>query len=505
MTRSKLFVLNSTSTAIYQIAAMILGFITPTIMIRYYGDTLNGIVLILLDYMSYFKTLEAGLSSSAIFSLYEPLEKKDKGIISTIVSTAKQFYMRAGYGFTALVIVFALVYPLFPSTGALNYFSTFLLVLVIGLSGILEFFTLAKYRVLLTADQRTYIVSFASTVSLVVSTFVMIICAYLQVNVILMRLAVGSCILLRSAILAYYVKKHYSYVEFNKKPEPKYMSRRWDALYQEVTIVLQEGCGVIVSSLLIKDSILISVYATYRLVTKGLWSILKMTTTGLYASFGNLLVSNNMKRFQKVYDDFEFLFLFIVTVVYGTAFTTIDSFVGLLARGSTSIGAYYLPILGALLLLEGFFFHCKTPLDLCVVAAGHFRETRNHNTLHLLLCFAFSIILGLPFGLNGIILGLVIAHGIRVAIQLWYVPKTIIRISFKKSLLRIIRSLATIFLIALPVRFLFHYTPDRFITWVLYAAGVFAYACLVSLGISFLFDKAALKSIFLRGLSLFKK
>ncbi len=504
MTRSKLFVLNSTSTAFYQIAAMVLGFITPSIMIRYYGDTLNGIVLILLDYMSYFKTLEAGLSSSAIFSLYEPLEKKQKGIISTIVSTAKQFYMRAGYGFTLLVVAFAFIYPLFPSAGALDYISTFLLVLVIGLSGILEFFTLAKYRVLLTADQRTYVVSFASTLSLLASTLVMILCAHFAVNVILMRLAVGACILLRSAILAYYVKKNYAYVSFNKKPEPKYMARRWDALYQEIAVVLQEGCGIIVASLFIKDTLLVSVYTTYRLVTKGLWGVLKMTTTGLYASFGNLLVSGNLKRFQRVFDDFEFLFLSIITIVYSTAFTTIDSFVGLLARDSISLRAYYQPLLGALLLLEGFFFHCKTPMDLCVVAAGHFKETRNHNTLHLVFCFILAIGLGLILGLEGIILGLILAHIVRVVIQLWYVPQTIIHISCKTSLTRIIRSLGVILLIALPVRRFFPYVPSRFIAWALYAGIVFIYACLVTLAVGFVFDRRAFKSILSRGASLFK-
>lgn len=505
MTRSKLFALNTTSTAIYQVSAMILGFITPTIMIRFYGDTLNGMVLLLLDYMAYFKTIEAGLSSAAVVSLYGPLEKGQKGLISTIVSTAKKFYTGAGYWFTAIVILFALIYPLFPSAGTLDYLTTCLLVLAIGLSGVLEFFTLSKYRVLLTADQRTYVVSFASTMSLLLSTVAMVVCAYLGVNVVIMRVIVGSCILLRSAILAWYVKKHYSYVEFDKKPDNRYMARRWDALYQEITVVLQEGCGVIVSSVLIKNPILISVYTTYRLVSRGLWSILKMTTTGLYASFGNLMVTKQVKRFQKAYDDFEFLFLAIVTVIYGVAFTSIDAFIGLLARDSMNLSAYYQPLLGALLLLEGFFFHCKTPLDICVSAAGHFKETRHHNTVHLVLCFVLAVLLGIPFGLEGIILGLIIAHILRVAIQLWYVPKNLIGVGFQKSLGRIILSLVTIALIVLPVRLFLPYTPDRFIAWILYAALVSIYALLVVTLVSLVFDRKAFKSLFGRVLYLVKR
>ncbi|NLB90804.1 MAG: hypothetical protein GX786_06265 [Clostridiales bacterium] len=505
MNRSKLFALNTSSTAIYQVTAMVLGLLTPRIMIHYYGDTLNGIVAVLLEYMSYFKTIEAGLSSAAIFALYEPLANGKNQEISSIVSTAKTFYIKAGFLFVALVGVFALIYPLFPSATSLPYGTAFFLVLVIGLSGTLEFFTLAKYRVLLTADQKTYVVSFASTLSLLLSVFVLILCARLQSHIIFLRLLVGACILLRPLILSRYIQTHYQGITFDRPSEPKHLTRRWDALYQEISAVLEQGCGIIVSSLVIKSGLLISVYTTYRSVTTGLWGILKMTTTGLYASFGNLLVSANIKRFQKVFADFEFLFLSILTVIYAVAFVTMDSFVGLIASQSKNLQAYYQPILGVLLLMEGFFFHCKTPLDLCVVAAGKFKETRNHNTLHLLLSFALSLVLGLFFGLTGVTVGIILAHGVRVGIQLWFVPKTILQTSYHQSLRRILTSLLTIFIIALPLRLTLSYFPTSFITWIGFAFLVFLYSFALTLLSGYLFDRQALKDVIARGLALFRK
>ena len=133
-----------------------------------------------------------------------------------------------------------------------------------------------------------------------------------------------------------------------------------------------------------------------------------------------------------------------------------------------------------------------------MVAAGKFKETRNHNTLHLLLSFGLALGLGLPFGLTGVTVGIIIAHIIRVGIQLWYVPKTIIKSSYKSSLWRIIRSLVTIFLIALPIRLWLPCFPGSFIAWLGFAALTGLYAVAVTIGIRSLFERPGLKRFFSR-------
>ena len=58
------------------------------------------------------------------------------------------------------------------------------LILAMGLSGMLEFFTMARYRVLIAADQRTYVVSLASMSSLMLSTALIVVLPYLGMDVI---------------------------------------------------------------------------------------------------------------------------------------------------------------------------------------------------------------------------------------------------------------------------------------------------------------------------------
>src|SRR5699024_8270736 len=108
MGRTKKFLLNSLSTAIYQVLLMITGFITPLVMLRYYGSEVNGLISSISQFIVYFNLVEAGLSAAAIYALYKPLAKGDYSEINGVVSAAKKFYFQAGYIFVSLTLGLAI-------------------------------------------------------------------------------------------------------------------------------------------------------------------------------------------------------------------------------------------------------------------------------------------------------------------------------------------------------------------------------------------------------------
>ena len=77
-TRTARFVQNTLSTALYQLTAMVMGFITPRLMILYYGSEINGLIVSVTEFLTYFKMLEAGLAASVNVALYEPLARRDR-------------------------------------------------------------------------------------------------------------------------------------------------------------------------------------------------------------------------------------------------------------------------------------------------------------------------------------------------------------------------------------------------------------------------------------------
>jgi len=506
MSRTRAAMRNTLATGAYQITAMLLGIVTPRLMLAYYGSEINGVVASITEFIGYFKLVEAGLAAAAIYGLYKPLSDNDHDKISAIVSAARQFYQKSGFLFAALTLIFSVVYPLVVPITSLSHLSVGLLVAIMGLSGTLEFFTLSRYRVLLTADQKTFVVSWASMASLLLQTAVIVGLSLIRADILLLRLLAGLTILLRSVLLYAYVRRHYPYVNYTAIPDKAPLSRRWDALYQQLTGTLHQGMGIILTTVITRDARLVSVYSIYHMVTVGLWGILKMISTGLYSSFGDLLARGEMDKFRKAYREYEFVFFSVITVLYSVSMVLIVPFVRLYTRDipDANYVNYMVPLLGVLLTLEGLTDQIKAPLDLMVISAGKFRETRHHNTLQVALGFSLGLTLGIFYGLPGIAAGILISNLVRVGVQLWYVPKEITGLPFRDTLLRMGRLILTGGLICLPFLFL-PLEPSRFVVWIVYAVLLTGYAALVTIGMGWLFDRQQMRAVWKRIKGITKK
>src|SRR5574344_363324 len=234
MTRTKKFFYNSISTGLLQLILLVISFILPKIIIGNYGSEINGLCSSITQFINYFSLVEAGLAAAAIYALYKPLAEDNHKQISVVVSTAKKFYYKSGLIFTALVVILACIYPLFISIDALSKFEIFFLIIILGSTGFLDFFTLAKYRVLLTADQKVYVISIASIIYNILNTIIIVILASLGLSIVLVRFVAVFAIVIRSVILMIYVRKKNKYIKYNEKEDKKLLSKRWDALYLQI-------------------------------------------------------------------------------------------------------------------------------------------------------------------------------------------------------------------------------------------------------------------------------
>ena len=506
-TRTARFVQNTAATAAYQLTAMLLGFVTPRLMMLFYGSEVNGLIVSVTEFLTYFKLVEAGLASAAVVGLYKPLADEDWSAVSAIVSAARRFYNVAGLIFCGITVVFAAVYPSFVpvndiSGNPMSYLSVMLLVCAMGVSGALEFFTLSRYRVLLTADQRTYMVSIVSMLSLLLSTALIVALSCLRVNVIWVRLAASCTLVVRSLVLSRYVKKEYPQVDALAQPNNAPLAKRWDAMYQQITVAFHQGAGVVMTTLLTRDAATISVYGTYHMVTVGLWGVLKMTTTGIYSIFGNLLASGEHERFRAAYRDFELLYHAICTALFSTAAVLIVPFVVLYTKGVMDAN-YYAPLIGYLIIVEALTDHGKMPMDLMITAAGAFKETRHHCTAQVVCAVVLGLGLGAIWGVPGVLVGIILSNLLRTGLQLWYVPRHITHLPWQSTLKRILRMVLECAVIAVPLLLL-----DLPIVgvkrWLLFGVGIFAYASLLTALFAWLFDRQSFLSLIGRAKGLLK-
>jgi hypothetical protein len=311
-------------------------------------------------------------------------------------------------------------------------------------------------------------------------------------------------------LLSIYVRKQYPQIDLFAKPNKAALSRRWDAMYQQFTTAFQQGAGVMLTTIITRNTAMVSVYGTYHMVTVGLWGILKMTTTGIYSGFGHLLASGEEKKFQVAYRDFEYLYLAITTILFSCAAILIVPFVVLYTDAITD-AIYRAPAIGLLIVLEAVTDHGKMPMDLMITASGKFRETRHHCTAQMIIAMVLGLGLGL-WGLQtsitaavcGVLAGLILANLLRTALQLWFVPKHITHIPWQKTFWRILRMVLEVALIALPF-LLWPLNINGFFKWITLAVPLLIYASAVTLACGWFFDRESVLSLSGRIKYLFQK
>lgn len=495
MNRTEKFVLNSFSAAILQIITMITGMITPRIMLIAYGSEINGLITSINQFISYFNLVEAGLAAAVIYALYAPLAEQNHSKVNSIVTAAKNFYIQSGMIFLVLVIGLSLLYPVFVKSDYLTGIEVSILVLILGVSGALEFFTLAKYRAILTADQKTYIISFTSCIVIILNTIIVVILGLMRVNIVLMRTAVLSTVFLRSIILYVYTKSKYKYLNFSAKPDNSSLNKRWDALYQQLLGSVQNGAPVVIATFLTTLS-QVSIYSIYGMVLAGINGVMSIFTSGLAASFGEIIVKKDAKLLKITYTQFEYCYYIIITIVYAICFITISDFIALYTKNITDVN-YCVPLYGTLFTLNGLLYNIKTPQGMLIISAGMYKETRWRSTIQASLIVVIGIILTPSLGIYGILAGLCASNLYRTIDLFFFVPKYITNTSKLHTFRRMIRIFVNIFIVVFINKFIV-FEVNSYFDWIVKALAVGSYTTLVVVITNWIFERKLFSDVFKR-------
>lgn len=481
-----------------QLTNMIIGFLLPRLMLKFYGSEINGLVTSITQFISYFNIVEAGLAGAAVYALYKPLAEKDTKQISKVVSTTKNFYIKSGFIFVCLVLLLAIIYPIFASVDSLNYIDIFFLVIILGSSGFLDFFTLSKYRVLLTADQKIYVISISSIIYYIVNTILIFIFTYLGFNIVIVRFVAIFAILLRSLILYFYTKKYYSNISFNEKSDKSLLNKRWDALYLQLLGSVQLGAPIIILTIFSSAAnlIIVSIYSIYNIVLQGINNLLSIFISGLSASFGEIIVSNNQSKLQETSQEFEYIYYDVITLVYAVSFLLIMPFIKLYCANINDAN-YYIPIVGALFVINGLLYNIKTPQGMLVISAGLYKETRVQSTIQGLIIIIFGVLLVPKFGIIGILIANILSNIYRDIDLMFFIPKNLTKLPVLNTLKRFIK-IILLFVIIVLFGSIINYNINNYFDFIIAGIIYCSLGALIIIISDYIFERDYLKKIIQR-------
>ncbi len=496
--RSKKAFKNIITSLLFQFCTIICGFIVPKLIIDNFGSKVNGLITSITQFLAYITLLESGIGPVIKAKLYKPIAQKNKSEIQNILYASEKFFKVLSRIFLIYISLLCIIYPMIVASDFDTFF-TVSLILIISISTFAEYYFGMTYKLFLQADQKGYVISIIQIITTVFNTIFVIILIKLGVEIQFVKLMTATIYVARPLFLKYYFNRKYDIKYFDVDKNYK-LDKKWDGLAQHIASVIHTNTDVVVITIFL-NVLEVSVYSVYMLVVNGVKRIAEALTGGIEATFGDMISKNEKETLRNRFDQYEFLYLNILTILFSCTLILITPFVSVYTSKIADVN-YVLPLFGFLIVLAEFVHSIRMPYNLLTLSAGHFKETRTGAWVEAVLNIVLSVILVFHYGLVGVAIGTLVAMIIRTIEFVIHASKYILErsifISMKKFMVLI---LETSVLLLLNYWLSPYIIINSYLSWFLFAILVFFMSCLFVFPVSLLIFKdqrSLIKKILMR-------
>jgi len=451
-------VYNITLGFVSQIVTIAFGILIPRLFIIKLGSEANGFMASIAQIFVYMSILEAGVGTAAIQALYKPIALNDKHSMNGILSATSKYYKKTGEYYFLVVVAMSIAYSLCikPNIATLT---VFLVILLTGMVGVINFFFQAKFKLLLTAEGKGYVISNIVMVVTVLTNIAKILLLIYGYNIILIQLSFFIINLLQVLMIWVYLKKNYKWIDLNVKPDFVAMSQKNSVLVHQISGMVFNNTDVLILTIFCGLKV-VSVYVMYNLVFQMINSLVLNINSGALFILGSTYYENK-KKFFDLYDSYELYYMAIVFALYSITYILILPFMKLYTAGITDINYINssLPILFVSLNLLSF---ARWPAMNAINIAGHFRKTQYRSILESTINIVMSLICVNKFGIYGVLIGTISALLYRTNDIIIYTSKHILNrgslITYKRWVINIV-----LFLSIVTIASKFNITPNSYV------------------------------------------
>lgn len=487
--RSRKAILNTIAGLLYELIAIICGFVLPRLILSAFGSTYNGITSSISQFLGYISLMKAGIGGVTKASLYKPLAAHDKEQTSGIINATDRFLKRVSLIFSASLIIFAAIYSILVRK-EFDWLFTFTLVLILGISSFVQYFFGLTYQLLLQSDQRQCIISFVQIGTTILNTLIAAILIKLGAGIRVVKLGSAIAFSLNPLIINIYARKFYK-IDKSVAPNNDAIKDRWDCFGIQVANFVNSNTDMFILTVFtnVKE---VSVYTVYYMVTNGVRKLLLTFVNGIGAAFGNMFAKNEEENIRKNLLLFEQITFLISNFLFSVTLIMIVNFVRVYTKGITDEN-YIRPTFAFVLVIATLFGAYRIPYQSIVEAVGHFKQTRNGAFFEAVLNIVVSITMVIKVGLVGVAIGTLCATVFRTFQYCIYMSRCVIKRSIFPLVKRLILS-AISFGLVIFISSLFKLgQPSSYVQWIIQAIPVVIISAIVNLGIELIFYKGELK------------
>ena len=434
--RTKKTIINTFVALASQIIIIFLGFFSRRVLIYSVGVQYLGINGLMTNILIIFSLAESGIGIAIGYALYKPLADNDIESIKSLMFLYKWIYRVFAF-FTAVAgICFYPFLPLFlkgntaPNVGIIYFLFLF--------SSVASY--LWSYKTTINAsDQNNYLYTIANTTTQIVVLIVKMLILYASENYVLyLTIDIGSTII-KNIVFSFILDKRYPFLKEKKVAKlssdvkKNLVSNIKSLLLTKIGYIISQCSDNLVTSAMISVSA-VGLYSNYTTLVNSVTGFVTTFTSGVTASMGNLMATEDNEYVYSVFKRIDFLNYLIYTFTAICLFCLIEPFITIWLGTEFVLSKDVLVLTIVLYYLKGI----NSAVDVVKNAGGLFRADKYVTIIEAVLNLGISIWGARRMGLVGVLAGTVISF---IFCSFWVRPLYVYRMSFSQPFVKYLMEL----------------------------------------------------------------
>lgn len=490
--RSKKALFNFLTSLLLEVITVISGFVIPRVLIHSYGSSAYGLTTSITQFLGYLTLLQSGVGGVVRAALYKPLADKDSYKLNCVIRSTESFFRKIAGIAVAYTVMLMLGFRFI--NDEFGFWYTAMMVAIIAIGTLFQYFFGITYQMLLQADQKSYIYSLLQSGCAIANIVLVSVSVNLGASIHVVKLVSSIVFALRPIIINLYVRNKYQ-IKRNSEKDMAVISQRWDGFGQTIAYFVHTKTDVFLITLIL-TYVDVAVYSVYALVASGLNTFITAISNAVQAAFGNMIAKKEKRVLDKNFGAFLTLVHMVATILFSTAIIMVIPFVKIYTVKFDDPAKYINPTLGILLLLAECMYCFRLPYHTIITSAGHYKQTRKGAYIEAAINIVLSLVLIFVMGIQGVAVATLIAMIYRTCDYVYYLSKNLLQI----PLINFIKHMASnclilILSIVTAIVLTNNIVLKGFVIWGVQSAIVVLIVCLLTIFVNILFFKDELKGI----------
>ena len=415
---------------VFYVLSLLLAFFSRKVFLDCLGAEFIGLTGMLMNIMSFLSVAELGIGTSIVYFLYKPLQEDNHEKINEVMSMLAFLYRCIGAVIGSIGIVVSLFFPWWfdnLTTGLPLVYFAFYSFLGSSVAG----YVFNYKQLLVSANQKQYLVSAYFQTIAIVQSLVQILLAYYYRNLWLWVVVGFVFTIIGIIVFNYRIRQLYPWLQVdlkkgheNLKKYPEVLKKTRQIFVQKIKdFILYRSDEILVGAFV--SVVKVAFYGNYTMIINKINFMVNILSEGLSAGVGNLLAEGNEQNIMKVYWEMTAARFLILGVIIFSLLMFFQPFI------ACWLGEQYQlsDVIVYLLIFNLFMRYQSASVYIYLGSAGLFSDVWAAWT-ELIVNLSITLLLAPTYGIVGILLGKILSFGI---ISAFWKPYYLFSQAFHKS------------------------------------------------------------------------